>query len=54
MTKNTKPNFFNSPHAPRAARQPEIVDPTWDYSDVADILTELDLADAARAENAEW
>nr|WP_313427074.1 hypothetical protein [Brevundimonas diminuta] len=32
----------------------ELVDPSWDDSDVADFLTELDLADAARAEDAEW
>ena len=49
------PDTYRPTHVERRLnRTSQNVDPAWDDSDVADYLLELDLADAARAEDQDW
>lgn len=38
----------------RLNRTSQNVDPAWDDSDTTDFMREIDLADAARAQDSDW
>ena len=50
----TNPEYRPTLGERRLNRTSQNIDPAWDYADTTDFMTELDLADSVRRENAEW